>query len=49
VLNTPEVRDNLLKHGQTAAPGSREELGQFIAAEHAKWGRIIRERKITAD
>ena len=49
VLNTPEVRDNLLKHGQTAAPGTREELGQFIAAEHAKWGRIIRERKITAD
>ncbi|CAB5686967.1 Argininosuccinate lyase [Delftia tsuruhatensis] len=49
VLNTPEVRDNLLKHGQTAAPGSREELGQFIAAENAKWSRIIRERKITAD
>lgn len=49
VLNTPEVRDNLLKHGQTAAPGSREELGSFIAAEHSKWGRIIRERKITVD
>ncbi|GKS75871.1 tripartite tricarboxylate transporter substrate binding protein [Acidovorax sp. SUPP950] len=49
VLNTPEVRDNLLKHGQTASPTGREELGQFIAAEHAKWGRIIRERKITAD
>jgi tripartite-type tricarboxylate transporter receptor subunit TctC len=49
VLNTPEVRDNLLKHGQTAAPGSREELGQFIVAENAKWSRIIRERKITAD
>ncbi|MBO9680677.1 Bug family tripartite tricarboxylate transporter substrate binding protein [Paenacidovorax monticola] len=49
VLNTPEVRDNLLKHGQTAAPGTREELGKFIAAEYGKWGRIIRERKITAD
>ncbi|GKS82544.1 tripartite tricarboxylate transporter substrate binding protein [Acidovorax sp. SUPP1855] len=49
VLNTPEVRDSLLKHGQTASPTGREELGQFIAAEHAKWGRIIRERKITAD
>ncbi len=49
VLNTPEVRENLLKHGQTAAPGTREELGKFIAAEYAKWGRIIRERKITAD
>ncbi|MDA8447604.1 Bug family tripartite tricarboxylate transporter substrate binding protein [Paracidovorax valerianellae] len=49
VLNTPEVRDNLLKHGQTASPTGREELGKFIATEHAKWGRIIRERKITAD
>ncbi|KAB2900126.1 MAG: tripartite tricarboxylate transporter substrate binding protein [Burkholderiaceae bacterium] len=49
VLNTPEVRDSLLKHGQTAAPGTREELGKFIAAEYGKWGRIIRERKITAD
>eukprot|EP01034_Spumella_vulgaris_P032159 gene32159-39716_t len=33
----------------TAAPGTREELGQFIAAENTKWARIIRERKITAD
>ncbi len=49
VLNTPEIRASLLKHGQTAAPGSREELGKFIAAENEKWGRIIRERKITAD
>lgn len=49
VLNTPEVRESLLKHGQTAAPGTRDELGKFIAAEHAKWGRIVRERKITAD
>lgn len=49
VLNSPDVRENLLKHGQTAAPGTREELGQFIAAENTKWSRIIRERKITAD
>ncbi len=49
VLNSPDVRENLLKHGQTATPGSREELGKFIAAENEKWGRIIRERNITAD
>jgi tripartite-type tricarboxylate transporter receptor subunit TctC len=49
VLNTPEVREALLKHGQTAAPSTREELGRFIAAEHAKWGRIVRERKISAN
>ncbi|WP_287877718.1 tripartite tricarboxylate transporter substrate binding protein [Acidovorax sp.] len=49
VLNTPEVRENLLKHGQTASPSTRDELGKFIAAEYSKWGRIIHERKITAD
>lgn len=49
VLNAPDVRENLLKHGQTAAPGTREDLGKFIGTEYAKWGRIVRERKITAD
>lgn len=49
VLNAPEVRANLLKHGQTAAPTSREELAKFISTENEKWSRIIRERKITAD
>ncbi len=49
VLNTPDVRANLLKHGQTAAPTSREELAKFISTENEKWSRIIRERKITAD
>ncbi|WP_313331027.1 tripartite tricarboxylate transporter substrate binding protein [Comamonas sp.] len=48
-LNAPEVYDNLLKHGQTAAPGKREELGKFIADEYAKWGRIIQDRKITIE
>ncbi len=49
VLNNPEVRAGLLKHGQTPAPGTRDELARFIASEHAKWGRIVRERKITAE
>ena len=49
VLNAPDVRASLLKHGQTAAPTSREELAKFISTENEKWSRIIRERKITAD
>lgn len=49
VMNAPEVRANLLKHGQTAAPTSREELAKFISTENEKWSRIIRDRKITAD
>lgn len=49
VLNTPEVRDALLKHGLTPAPGTREELARYMASETTTWGRIVRERKITAD
>lgn len=49
VLNAPDVRANLLKHGQTAAPTSREDLAKFISTENEKWSRIIRDRKITAD
>lgn len=49
VLNTPDVRDQLLKHGLTPMPGTRDELARYMASESATWGRVIRERKITAD
>lgn len=49
VLNAPEVKEALVKHGLTPAPGTRDELARFMASESATWGRIIRERKITAD
>jgi tripartite-type tricarboxylate transporter receptor subunit TctC len=49
VLNTPEVRDELLKHGLIPAPGSRDELARFIDSESRTWGKVIAERKITVD
>jgi len=49
VLNAPDVKEALVKHGLTPAPGTREELARFMASESVTWGRIIRERKITAD
>lgn len=49
VLNAPDVKEALVKHGLTPAPGAREELARFMASESVTWGRIIRERKITAD
>lgn len=49
VLNAPEVKAELIKHGLTPQPGSREELARFIAAESVTWGKLIRERKITAE
>lgn len=49
VLNTPDIKDNLTRHGLTPAPGTREELARYMASESLQWGRVIRERKITAD
>lgn len=48
-LNAPEVQAELNKHGLTPLPGSRDELAQFMAAESVTWGKVIRERKITAE
>lgn len=49
VLTTPEVRDELLKHGLTPAPGTREELASYIDSESKTWGKLVRDRKITAE
>jgi len=49
VLRSPDVVDALNSHGLSPMPGSREELAKYMEKETAIWGRIIRERKITAD
>ena len=49
VLNAPDVREQLNKHGLTPQPGTREDLARYIASESATWGRIIKDRKITAE
>ena len=49
VLTTPDVVEQLNKHGLTPMPGTRDELARYIASESAMWGRVIRERKIMGD
>ena len=49
VLNSPDVKEQLLKHGLSPMPGTRDELARYMASETATWGRIIRERKISAE
>ena len=49
VLKSPDVVEALNSHGLTPQPGSREDLARYMEKETATWGRIIRERKITAD
>jgi len=47
VLNDPQVRAELAKHGLDPAPGTREELAQYFEHESQKWGQVVREAKIT--
>lgn len=49
VLNNPEVREQLNKHGLTPMPGTREELASTIRRESAMWAKVIKDGKITAE
>ncbi|MDY0107399.1 MAG: tripartite tricarboxylate transporter substrate binding protein [Giesbergeria sp.] len=44
----PAVRQRLLDAGAEAAPGTQQEMRQFLRAELAKWGKVIRTAGITA-
>jgi tripartite-type tricarboxylate transporter receptor subunit TctC len=48
VLNDPRVVAELAKDGLDPAPGTRDELAQYIERESLKWGKVVREAKITA-
>jgi tripartite-type tricarboxylate transporter receptor subunit TctC len=49
VLADPGVKEALNKHGLTPQPTTRAELTDFMKKEDAKWGAIVRDRKITAN
>ena len=48
-LKSPDVRDELIRHGLIPMPGTRKELADYIAKESATWKRVIAERKITVE
>ena len=48
-LNDAQVRVELAKHGLDPAPGGREELAQYFDRESQKWGKVVREAKITSE
>lgn len=48
-LKSPEVADELNKAGLLPAPGTRDELARYIERESRTWGKVIKDRKITAD
>ena len=48
-LNDPQVRAELAKHGLDPAPGTRDELAQYFERESQKWGKVVREARITTE
>jgi tripartite-type tricarboxylate transporter receptor subunit TctC len=48
VLKDPKVVAELSKDGLDPAPSSRDELAQYIERESLKWGKVVREAKITS-
>jgi tripartite-type tricarboxylate transporter receptor subunit TctC len=49
VMRTPEVQQRLLAEGARFTPTTPEQFSAFVAAETAKWGKLIREVGIRAD
>jgi tripartite-type tricarboxylate transporter receptor subunit TctC len=49
ILRAPETQDTFLKQGVAAAPGSPEELGDWVRSELARWTPIIQATGIKAD
>lgn len=49
ILNDAAIREQLLSHGMETAPGTSEEFTRYIEREHATWGRVVKEAKITAN
>jgi len=48
-LRDPSVVAELNKHGLEPQPGTADELARYIASESDKWGKVVREAKITAE
>lgn len=49
VLKSPEFIERLKTLGYDAAGGTPQKFAQVVAADAAKWAKLIRERKITAE
>jgi tripartite-type tricarboxylate transporter receptor subunit TctC len=49
ILLQPETRERFADQGLEAAGGTPTQLDRWIHAEIERWGRVIRERKITLE
>jgi tripartite-type tricarboxylate transporter receptor subunit TctC len=49
VMRTPDVQQRLLTEGVRFTPMTPGQFSEFVAAETARWGNLIRETGIRAD
>jgi tripartite-type tricarboxylate transporter receptor subunit TctC len=49
VLRQPDVRERLAALGAEPVGSTPAEFAAFVRAEHARWGRIIREKGIRSE
>jgi len=49
LLRLPEVRERLAALGAEPVGSTPAEFGAFVRAEHARWGRVIREKGIRSE
>ena len=42
MLKQPDTRDRLAAHGLVPAPGTPEDLGEYLRAEIARWGKVVK-------
>ena len=48
-LNDEGVKKALNDHGLTPQPTTRQELAAYMKKEYEQWGRVVKERKLTAN
>jgi tripartite-type tricarboxylate transporter receptor subunit TctC len=48
-INQPDAKEKLLNAGQEIVGSSPEELAATMRAEMAKWGKLIKDARITAE
>jgi tripartite-type tricarboxylate transporter receptor subunit TctC len=49
ILAAKDVRERLAADGSEATPTTAEEFAAFVRDEYQKWGRVVREAKLTVD
>jgi tripartite-type tricarboxylate transporter receptor subunit TctC len=49
VLATPAIQERLAGIGMTPRAMAPAEFGAFVASEYERWGKVVREHRITSD